>query len=174
MKRPVVVTGLGAVTPLGEDFPSSWSALIAGQSALAPLTLFDTSGCRCHQAATAPLPELDHLPAKLLRRLPRASRFAIQAAREALDSANLLGADQRSLLPELTLSVSTTAGGMRFGEDFFPRSPRPETRPPPQQGRPVPASTASAGSPADFRIPGFVRHHGQCLCQRRQFARPRR
>jgi 3-oxoacyl-[acyl-carrier-protein] synthase II len=115
----VVVTGLGAVTPLGPDFPTSWQALIAGKDAEVPLDLFDTSGCRCHRAATASLPLLPDLSAKILRRLSRASRLAIPAAREALSAAGLLDRDGRSSTPELPLSISTTAGGMAFGENFF-------------------------------------------------------
>ena len=121
MSRRIVVTGMGAVTPLGEDFSASWNALIAGRDAQAPLALFDTTGCRCHHAASAPLPALPDLPAKTIRRLARASRLAIPAARAALAAAGLLDADGRSALRELPFSVSTTAGGMAFGEDFLRR-----------------------------------------------------
>jgi 3-oxoacyl-[acyl-carrier-protein] synthase II len=121
MSPSVVVTGMGAVTPLGDDFPTSWNALIAGRDARAPLTLFDTSGCRCHHAASANLPSLPGLAAKKTRRFPRASRLAIPAVREALASAGLLDGDGRSTLRELPFSVSTTAGGMAFGEDFLRR-----------------------------------------------------
>jgi len=114
----IVVTGIGAVTPLGENFPDSWEALVAGRDAQAPLERFDTSGCRCHTAASCRLPALDDLPAKVVRRFSRASRLAIPAAREALAHAGLLDAARRSTLRELPVSVSTTAGGMSFGEDF--------------------------------------------------------
>jgi 3-oxoacyl-[acyl-carrier-protein] synthase II len=117
--RRIVVTGTGAVTPLGENFPDSWSALIAGRDADAPLELFDTSGCRCHRAASARLPELAGVPRKIRSRLSRASRLALPAAHEALAQAGLLDASGRSLLPDLALSVSTTAGGMAFGEEFY-------------------------------------------------------
>ena len=42
-KRRVVITGLGAVTPLGNDIESSWQNLINGKSGIAPITLFDAS-----------------------------------------------------------------------------------------------------------------------------------
>jgi 3-oxoacyl-[acyl-carrier-protein] synthase II len=115
----IVVTGVGAVTPLGANFPDSWSALIAGRNADAPLELFDTSGCRSHRAASARLPELPDLPRKKTARLARASRLALPAAREALAHAGLLDTSGRSALPDLAVSVSTTAGGMTFGENFF-------------------------------------------------------
>jgi 3-oxoacyl-[acyl-carrier-protein] synthase II len=122
--RSIVVTGIGAVTPLGENFPASWDALIAGRDATAPLELFDTSGCRCHQAASAKLPPLPATPAisaKAASRLSRASRLALPAAREALASARLLDNSGKSLLRKLAISVSTTAGGMGLGEDFARR-----------------------------------------------------
>ena len=118
---PIVVTGIGAVTPLGENFPASWESLIAGRDAQAPLEIFDTSGCRCHTAAPCRLPELDDLPAKIVRRFSRASRLAFPAAREALAHAGLLDGNGRSLLRELPVSVSTTSGGMAFGENFVRR-----------------------------------------------------
>jgi 3-oxoacyl-[acyl-carrier-protein] synthase II len=114
----VVVTGLGAVTPLGETFPASWDALISGRAADGPLELFDTSGCRAHRACTARLPELPDFSRKALSRLSRASRLALPAAREALAQAGLLDADRRCVRADLAISVSTTAGGMAFGENF--------------------------------------------------------
>jgi 3-oxoacyl-[acyl-carrier-protein] synthase II len=119
MSCAVVVTGMGAVTPLGVDLATSWVALIAGRDAEAPVELFDTSGCRCHRAATAQLPDLPGLPAKMLHRLPRASRLAIPAVRAALARAGLLDAEGRSVLRELPFSVSTTAGAMALGENFL-------------------------------------------------------
>jgi 3-oxoacyl-[acyl-carrier-protein] synthase II len=121
MKRSIVITGLGAVTPLGENFSTSWTALIAGRDAQAPLGLFETKNCRCHHAASATLPALPEFSPKALRRLARASRLAIPAAREALAHAGLLDDKGRSTLRDLPFSVATTAGGMAFGEDFLRR-----------------------------------------------------
>ena len=45
--RRVVVTGLGALTPLANDFPQTWSRLIRGESGIAPITAFDTTGYDC-------------------------------------------------------------------------------------------------------------------------------
>jgi 3-oxoacyl-[acyl-carrier-protein] synthase II len=120
--RKIVVTSLGAVTSLGVDFRSSWRALTAGRDGRAPLELFDTSGCRCHHAATAPLPELPNVPAKRMKRLDRAARLAIPAAQEALASAGLLDETGRSRSPNLPLSVATTAGSMVLGENFLRRA----------------------------------------------------
>jgi len=119
MSHPVVVTGWGAVTPLGGDFSASWRALLDGRDAEAPLTLFDTTGCRAHRAACAALPEMPDISGRAQRRFSRASRLAIPAAREALAAAGLLDAGGKSVLPELPIAVSTTAGGMAFGENFM-------------------------------------------------------
>lgn len=115
----VVITGMGAVTPLGENISSTWQALLAGEEVDVPVELFDTTNSRCRRAAVASLPPLPELSVKQLSRLPRASRLAIPAAREALAQAGLLTETGKSRLPVLPLSVSTTAGGMLFGEDFL-------------------------------------------------------
>ena len=114
----VVVTGMGAVTPLGGTLAGSWEALMAGRDAEGPLDFFETEGCRTRRAASAVLPALEDVAAKALRRLSRGSRLAIPAAREALFSAGLLDAAGRSLLPGLSISGATTGGGMAFGEAF--------------------------------------------------------
>jgi len=120
-RRNVVVTGLGAVTPLGGDTASSWQALAAGRDAERPIPpeLFSTEGYRAQKAAWAELLPLPEMTAKQLGRLSRASRLAIPAAREALASAGLLDAEGRSTQPILSLSLSTTGGGMGFGEQFL-------------------------------------------------------
>jgi len=119
MDKRIVVTGLGAVTPLGVDLATSWEALLAGRDADAPLELFDTAGYRCHRAASATLPPLPDVSGKTLSRLSRASRLAIPAARAALAQAGLLDTAGKSTCPVIPLSVSTTAGGMTFGETFL-------------------------------------------------------
>ena len=119
MSERVVVTGMGAVTSLGQDFPVTWERLVAGENASAPVTLFDVAGCRCKQAATCVLPDLADLTAKQRARLARASRLALPAARQALADAQLLDDHGRSRLGQLALSVSTTGGGMALGEQFL-------------------------------------------------------
>jgi len=49
-RRRAVITGLGALTPIGNDVPSFWQALLAGKSGIAPITLFDTTAFKCHFA----------------------------------------------------------------------------------------------------------------------------
>ena len=51
MGERVVITGLGAVTPLGDDVEATWQALLEGQSGAGPITHFDASKFKCQIAA---------------------------------------------------------------------------------------------------------------------------
>lgn len=118
--KPVVaVTGIGAVTALGGDAASSWRRMLEGADGKKPVDLFETEGCRCRSAAQAALPPLPSLSPRELGKLPRASRFAIPAAWEALAQADLLTADRQAKLPQIPLCLGTTEGGMEFGERFL-------------------------------------------------------
>ncbi|MGD9896150.1 MAG: beta-ketoacyl synthase N-terminal-like domain-containing protein, partial [Candidatus Methylacidiphilaceae bacterium] len=118
--RPIVaVTGMGAVTALGGDVPSSWERVLEGPDGARSIDLFETEGCRCHSAAQAELPSLPSLAPREIRRLPRASRFAIPAAQEALAQADLLTSERQAKLPQIPLCLATTEGGMEFGERFL-------------------------------------------------------
>ena len=86
----VVVTGLGAVTPLGLDAPTTWRALIAGKSGVGPITAFDSSMLPVHIAAcvTGFDPSL-HMEPREARRHVAFVHFAIAAANEAVAAAGL-------------------------------------------------------------------------------------
>jgi 3-oxoacyl-[acyl-carrier-protein] synthase II len=84
----VVVTGLGAVTSLGNDLASTWEGLVSGRSGIGNITLFDASKFRTHLAA-----EIKELPSgfepRLRRRLSRTDIIGLTAAAEALADAGL-------------------------------------------------------------------------------------
>jgi len=82
---PVVVTGMGAVCPLGLQLASIWKALVEGRRVRHEISLFETAGCRCRFGAQVALPEIT----KAERRLSRASRLALRAAEEALEQAQV-------------------------------------------------------------------------------------
>ncbi len=88
--RRVVVTGLGAVTPLGTDVPTYWRRLVAGESGIGPITAFDASGLASRIAGEVedfdPSIVLDR---KEIRRNDRATQMALVATREAMDDAGL-------------------------------------------------------------------------------------
>ncbi len=84
-RRRVVVTGLGTVNPLANSVPDYWQALLAGESGIAPITLFDTSKFKVRFGGEVknfdPSPVID---AKSVRRLDRFCQFALVAAHEAV------------------------------------------------------------------------------------------
>src|SRR5438128_4102377 len=88
--RRVVVTGLGAVTPVGNSVLETWSNLLAGCSGIDTLTLFDTSafGVKIGGEVKRFKPE-DHIPSKELRHMDRSAKFALVAAKEAAADAAL-------------------------------------------------------------------------------------
>lgn len=90
MKRRVVVTGLGVVTPIGSTVPTFWNNLINGKSGISYIDSFDTSEFSTKIAGVVRdfNPE-DFVDKKELRRLDRFTQFALGAAREALESAKL-------------------------------------------------------------------------------------
>lgn len=90
MTRRVVVTGLGLVTPLGNDVPSTWAALIAGRSGVDYITRFDTTGFETKIAAEVKgFDPGQYLDRKDLRRMDSFTHFAIAAAVQALTDAGL-------------------------------------------------------------------------------------
>jgi 3-oxoacyl-[acyl-carrier-protein] synthase II len=86
----IVVTGVGAVSPLGNDLPSTWAAIIAGQSGVAPITRFDTSGYETTFAAEVKgFDGAERLGRKDARRTDRYTHYAVAAALEALEASGL-------------------------------------------------------------------------------------
>jgi len=88
--RRVVITGQGAVTPLGADAAATWQALAAGRCAIAPLQSVPREGLRAGNAAEVrDFDPLRHFDEKRLVLLDRVSQFALVAAREAVVEAGL-------------------------------------------------------------------------------------
>ncbi|MFF1417407.1 beta-ketoacyl-ACP synthase II [Streptomyces sp. NPDC058280] len=81
--RTVVVTGIGATTPLGGDSASTWEGLLAGRSGVRPLEGERFASLPVRIAAVAAVDPGDVLPRPLARRLDRSAQFALIAAREA-------------------------------------------------------------------------------------------
>ncbi|MBI4507331.1 MAG: beta-ketoacyl-ACP synthase II [Chloroflexi bacterium] len=90
MTRRVVITGVGAVTPVGNDVPSAWQALLAGRSGVDRITLFDASPFAVQIAGEVKGFALgDWVEPKERRRLDRNVQFALAATAEALRDAGL-------------------------------------------------------------------------------------
>ena len=93
MKR-VAVTGVGAVSPLGLDAPSTWRAAVAGESGIDWIRAFDASEFSVRVAGEVKdFDPLQVAPPKEARKLERNVLFALGAAREAMTDANLNGFD---------------------------------------------------------------------------------
>src|SRR6266487_5356688 len=88
--RRVVITGVGAVTPIGTAAAGLWAGLEARASAVREITRFDPAPFRSRIAAEIPdFRPQDHLDAKRARRLDRFSQLAVTSARFALSDAEL-------------------------------------------------------------------------------------
>jgi 3-oxoacyl-[acyl-carrier-protein] synthase II len=114
-RRRVVITGLGAVTPLGNDVQSSWENLVAGRATADRITAFDTSGFpvtfACELKGFEPTRWIDR---KQARRMDRFAQLIVAAARQAQVDAGL------EIEPEcdrVGVSFGTAMGGLTSFED---------------------------------------------------------
>jgi len=115
-KRRVVVTGLGAVTPLGNTVPTFWDGLIHGRSGVGPVTAFDSSKLRAHIAAEVKDFDPDVLIGrKDARRMDRYTQFAHVAAIEAMADANF--PDDPDVRRETGCVIASGIGGIITVED---------------------------------------------------------
>ena len=90
MRETIVATGLGAITPLGLDVPSTWQAVTEGRSGVGRITLFDPSDIKAQIAAEVKnYNPTDYFPAKEARRYDRYIQFALIAADEAMKDSGL-------------------------------------------------------------------------------------
>ena len=90
MKRRVVVTGLGAVTPIGNTVPEFWESIRAGRIGIAPITKFDTADYKVKVAAEVKgFVAKDRMGFKSARRMDEFSQYAVAAAKEAFADAKL-------------------------------------------------------------------------------------
>lgn len=90
MKRRVVVTGFGALTPLGKDVKTTWQALLAGESGIGPITRFDTSGFSTTIAGEVKdFDPTSYLDPKEVKHSDPFVWYAMAAAQEAWNQAGL-------------------------------------------------------------------------------------
>ncbi|MBP3288279.1 MAG: beta-ketoacyl-ACP synthase II [Muribaculaceae bacterium] len=93
LKR-VVITGLGAITPIGNDVATTWANALAGVSGAAPITHFDASKFKTQFACEVKgFNANDHFDRKKLRQLDLYAQYAIVAARQAMEDSKLLEAE---------------------------------------------------------------------------------
>ena len=114
--RRVVVTGIGAVTPIGHGRAGLWAGVRANRSAVRPIDRFDASAFPSRIAAQVDdFEPADHLDARRARRLDRFSAFAVASARMAIDDAGItLDAE---LGDRSGTWIGSALGGVAFGEE---------------------------------------------------------
>ena len=90
MSRRVVVTGLGAVTPIGNNVDDSWASVKAGKIGFDHITKFDTTDYKCHIAAELKdFNPQDFMDRKAAKRMEPFSQYAVAAAKQAIDDSGL-------------------------------------------------------------------------------------
>jgi 3-oxoacyl-[acyl-carrier-protein] synthase II len=115
-ERRVVISGIGAITPIGLGREGLWQGLQARRSAVGALTRFDPSVFRSHSAAEVNdfLAE-DHMEARRAKRLDRFGQFSVAAARMALEDAQLdLTLEDRE---RVGANMGTALGGVGYAEE---------------------------------------------------------
>lgn len=90
MSRRVVITGMGAVTPIGNNVEDFWANIKKGTVGIGPITKFDTSDYKAHLAAEVKdFDPLQYMDKKSARRMEVFSQYAVVAAKEAMEDAGL-------------------------------------------------------------------------------------
>lgn len=118
--RRVVITGIGAVTPIGTAAEGLWSGLEARTSAVRTITRFDPAPFRSRIAAEIPdFRPQDHLDAKRARRLDRFSQLAVTSARLALADAEIT--PEKEDRDRIGAMMGSALGGVAFGESQVPK-----------------------------------------------------
>lgn len=109
--RRVVVTGLGVISPLGNDVDTFWRRLVAGQSGIGRITRFDTAEYRVHIAGEVKdFHAEDFIDKRKIRRLDLFSRYAVAAAMMAAADADF---DARSEAERVGAVVGSGVGGLQ-------------------------------------------------------------
>ncbi len=110
-KRRVVVTGLGMVTPLGQDVESTWQAIVAGRSGVTRINHFDAAGLSCQICAS--VKEFDaarHMPEKEIKKRDIFIQYGIAAATQAVQDSGLVVTDANAY--RIGLAIGSGIGGL--------------------------------------------------------------
>jgi len=114
-RRRVVITGLGALTPLGTDVESTWDALVAGRSGAAEITQFDSTDYAVHFACEVKgFDPTEYIDRKQARRMDRFAHLIVAAARQAeADSGISIEAEP----DRIGAAIATGIGGLKAFQD---------------------------------------------------------
>ncbi len=115
-KRRVVVTGLGAVSPVGIGVQASWSDLIAGKSGISKITKFDASNFASQIAGEVKGFDVSqYLPAKEARRMDTFIQYGMVAAIEAVKDSGIVATEENA--ERIGVSIGSGIGGLRLIEE---------------------------------------------------------
>src|SRR4029079_16357189 len=118
MKRRVVVTGMGAITPVGNDVATTWLSLIEGKSGTAPITKFDASNfpvrCAAEMKAFNPL---DYMERKEAKRADQYTQYAVAGARQAMTDAGLANGSNGIDPDRIGVIIGSGIGGLKSFEE---------------------------------------------------------
>jgi 3-oxoacyl-[acyl-carrier-protein] synthase II len=116
-RRRVVITGLGGLSPLGNDFETTWENLTAGRSGAGEITAFDASEYPVHFACELKdFDAADWIERKQARRMDRFAQMIVVAAIQARDDAGL---DIKEDADRIGASIATGIGGLKAFQDCF-------------------------------------------------------
>ena len=118
MNRPrVVITGVSGVTPLANDIDTTWKRLLAGESGIGPITLFDASDYTSRIAGEVKdFSAEEWIPAKQARRMDRFTQFAVAAAKMLLDDSGLQITPENA--EDVAVILGIGLGGLRTIETW--------------------------------------------------------
>ncbi len=114
--KRVVITGLGAITPIGNNLNEYWEGLLNGRNGIAPITLFDASQHPCKIAGEVKgFDPYEYIERKEAKRMDRFAQFAVAASKQTIADAKFviddLNADRVGVL------IGTGVGGIKVMED---------------------------------------------------------
>ena len=116
IKKRVVITGMGAITPLGNTLSDYWHGLVSAKNGIGPITAFDASQHACQIAGEVRgFDPLDYLDRKDAKRMDRFAQFAVSASHQALQDANFKITDLNA--EQVGVMIGTGVGGLKVMED---------------------------------------------------------
>lgn len=118
MRRRVVVTGLGALTPVGNDVATTWQALLEGKSGTAGITKFDASSFPVRFAAELKgFDPSEYMDRKEIKRADQYTHYAVAAAKQAMADAGLGNGDSRYDPDRIGVVIGSGTGGLKVFEE---------------------------------------------------------
>ncbi len=115
-RKRVVVTGLGAITPIGNTVSDYWEGLLSGRNGIDTITLFDASRHKCQMAGEVKgFDPCDYITRKEAKRMDRFAQLAVSASKQAIADAKFVIDDLNA--EQVGVMIGTGIGGLKVLED---------------------------------------------------------